>query len=85
MRAARSAGSSDSALWLPERFAAVAGARAAPLISFQPYQSYYVGSWPQSVAVGDVTGDSRGDVLLATEEYNDPPNDFKLFLLSPAR
>jgi hypothetical protein len=38
-----------------------------------------VGSWPESVAVGDVTGDGRGDVLLATEEYNDPQNDFKLF------
>jgi hypothetical protein len=35
--------------------------------------------WPESVAVGDVTGDGRGDVLLATEEDNDPENDFKLF------
>jgi len=57
------------------------GITAAPAtaIDFQPYQAYRVGSWPESVAVGDVTGDGRGDVLLATEEYNDPDNDFKLF------
>lgn len=59
--------------------AAALAAAPAPAIDFQPYQSYYVGSWPESVAVGDVTGDGRGDVLLATERDNDPENDFKLF------
>src|SRR5205823_5400072 len=58
-------------------FAAVPDRAAA--IDFQPYQAYYVGSWPESVAVGDVTGDGRADVFLATERYNDPPNDYKMF------
>jgi hypothetical protein len=39
------------------------------------------GSSPvSSVAIGDVNGDSRPDVLLLTDFYFDPANDFRLFV-----
>jgi hypothetical protein len=38
------------------------------------------GSWPQNVAIGDVTGDGRNDVLLSTTFYFDEENDYKLFV-----
>ena len=47
---------------------------------FAPFQNYNVGSWPSSVAIADVTGDGRKDVLLTTASYFDPDNDFKLFV-----
>jgi hypothetical protein len=28
---------------------------------FEPYQAYGVGSWPEAVAIGDVTGDGLSD------------------------
>ncbi|HEV8603167.1 MAG TPA: FG-GAP-like repeat-containing protein [Gaiellaceae bacterium] len=40
----------------------------------------WVGSNPDSVAIGDVTGDGRNDVVLSTSYYFDPQNDYKLFL-----
>ena len=39
--------------------------------SFQPYQAYPVGSWPDAVAIGDVTGDGRDDVVMTTRFYFD--------------
>lgn len=47
---------------------------------FDPYTTTDVGSWPETVAIGDVTGDGRNDVLLTTSYYFDEANDFKLFL-----
>ncbi|HEX2773485.1 MAG TPA: S8 family peptidase, partial [Micromonosporaceae bacterium] len=47
---------------------------------FNPAVSTAVGSWPETVAVGDVTGDGRDDVLLATSFYFDDINDYKLFV-----
>ena len=58
--------------------AAPAGA-AAP-VSFAPYQAYFVGSSPESVAIADVTDDGRPDVLLSTRAASDPDNDYKLFV-----
>jgi hypothetical protein len=55
-------------------------AEATTPLSFTPYQAYRVGSYPASVAIGDVTGDGRPDVLLSTTYYFDPTNDFKLFV-----
>ena len=46
------------------------------------WQSYYVGSFPKSVEVGDFTGDGRQDVVLGTGWYYDPTNDNKLFLFA---
>src|SRR4051812_965317 len=51
---------------------------AASAIEFEPYQAYPTGSWPMSVAIGDVTSDGRNDVLMTTETYADSENDFKL-------
>ncbi|WP_271190382.1 S8 family serine peptidase, partial [Dactylosporangium matsuzakiense] len=49
---------------------------------FQPYQSIATGSWAKAVAVGDVTGDGRNDVVLATSSYFDETNDYKLFVFA---
>ena len=43
-------------------FVATAVPAAAGVPSFAPYQAYDVGSWPEAVAIGDVTGDGRNDV-----------------------
>jgi len=61
------------------------GARAAgnpyvPPLALAPAQAYAVGSWPESVAVGDFNGDGRNDVALSTSYYFDAANDFKVFL-----
>jgi hypothetical protein len=48
---------------------------------FKPYVTYPTGSWPESVAIGDVNGDGRNDVVLTTSFYNDPANDYKMFVL----
>jgi hypothetical protein len=53
------------------------GAWAPP---FDPYWTHDVGSWPRAVAIGDVTGDGRDDVVMTTSFYFDPENDFRLFV-----
>lgn len=47
---------------------------------FSPYTSIYVGSWPESVAIGDVNSDGRNDVVLATSSYFDEQNDYQIFV-----
>jgi serine protease AprX len=47
---------------------------------FQAYQATSVGSWPEAVAIGDVTGDGRNDVVMTTSFYFDPANDYRLFV-----
>jgi fibronectin type 3 domain-containing protein len=49
---------------------------------FDPYQAYPVGSWPEAVAVGDVTGDGRNDIVLTTTYYFDPTNDYHVFVFA---
>jgi len=48
--------------------------------SFEPYISYATGSRPEAVAVGDVNGDGKNDVVMTTSAYFDPANDYKLFV-----
>ena len=50
-------------------------------LRFDDWDYRYVGSRPASVAIGDVTGDGRNDVVLSTAFYFDPDNDYKLFLI----
>lgn len=57
--------SADASAWTP---------------GFEPYQAYETSSWPESVTIGDVTGDGRNDVLMTTSFYFDETNDFKLFV-----
>ena len=45
-----------------ELSAVAAGPTPAPFIG--PYQAHPVNGWPESVAVGDVTGDGRNDVVM---------------------
>lgn len=49
---------------------------------FQPYQAFDVGSWPEAVAVGDVTGDGRADVVMTTGYYFDPANDNRVWVFA---
>ncbi|MEJ3750490.1 VCBS repeat-containing protein [Actinomycetes bacterium KLBMP 9797] len=55
-----------------------------PIMSghYEPLETITTGSWPENVAVGDVTGDGRADVLLTTSYYFDEANDYKLFVYS---
>lgn len=48
--------------------------------AFYPYIAYAVGSWPNSVAIADVNGDGRNDVILATTFYFDATNDYHIFV-----
>ncbi len=52
---------------------------------FRPYETHWVGSWPEAVAIGDVNGDGRNDVVMTTSYYFDPDNDFHIhvFLQQP--
>lgn len=47
---------------------------------FGPAATRPTGSYPEAVAVGDVNGDGRNDVVLTTSYYFDPENDYKLFV-----
>jgi len=49
---------------------------------FKPYVAIPVGSWPEAVALGDVNGDGRVDVVMTTSFYFDPENDYKIFVFS---
>jgi hypothetical protein len=57
-------------------------AAAAPGSQLQPYQAMDVGSWPSAVAVGDVTGDGRSDVVMTTSFYFDPANDYRVWVFA---
>jgi PASTA domain/FG-GAP-like repeat len=49
-------------------------------LRFAPYDWTIIYSRPNSVAVADVTGDGRNDVLLSTTWRQSEPDNFKLFL-----
>ena len=46
----------------------------------QPPHEIDTGSWADSVAIGDVDGDGRDDVVLSTTFYFDDENDRKIFV-----
>jgi hypothetical protein len=64
---------------LPVDFALTSGAVDFTLQGYT-YQS--VGSSPSAVAIGDVTGDGRNDVVLVTEAHFDPTNDYHVFVFA---
>ena len=55
---------------------------AAPPPEFHPYNAYDVSSWPEAVAIGDLTGDGLPDVLMSTSYYFDAAADFHLWLFA---
>ncbi|WP_139307424.1 S8 family serine peptidase [Micromonospora pattaloongensis] len=54
--------------------------KTVPAPQFAPPQSTRVGSWPETVAIGDVTGDGRPDAIMATGFDSDEANDYTLFV-----
>lgn len=74
-------GTTESPLSAPASATAVG---SAPASLFAPYQAYRVGSWPDAVAIGDVSGDGRNDVVMTTSYYFDPANDFHLWVFLQA-
>jgi Big-like domain-containing protein/VCBS repeat protein/uncharacterized protein DUF3108/FG-GAP repeat protein len=47
---------------------------------FKNYVALPTGSWPEAVAIGDVNGDGRNDVVMTTSFYFDAANDYKVFV-----
>jgi len=47
---------------------------------FQSYLAFPTGSRPEAVAIGDVNGDGRNDVVMTTSFYFDAANDYKVFV-----
>ena len=63
-----------------ERTIVAAGPVNQPLL--QAAKLYPLGSSPEAVAIGDVTGDGRNDVVMTTSYDFDPVNDFHLFVFA---
>jgi hypothetical protein len=59
-----------------------AGAAAATGDLFLPYVAISLPAAPDAVAVGDVTGDGRDDVVATTGSDSDPADEFQLFVLA---
>ncbi|MGZ6230845.1 MAG: FG-GAP-like repeat-containing protein, partial [Syntrophales bacterium] len=47
---------------------------------FYPYVNFSTGSSPEAVAIGDVNGDGRDDVVMTTSYGSDPENDYRIFV-----
>jgi serine protease len=60
---------------------APAGSPGSASLGFEPVQELQpLGSDPESVAIGDVTGDGRRDVVMSTGAYQSPRYDWKVLL-----
>jgi hypothetical protein len=53
---------------------------SVPPAVFGRHQAYDVGSWPESTAIGDFTGDGRNDVALSTSHHGEDDNNHRVFL-----
>jgi len=67
------------------RILVMCGLAAAPFVasaaySLSTYQNFVTGSWADAVAVGDINGDGRQDVVLTTGYLDNHENDFKVFV-----
>lgn len=49
-----------------------------PPLFGSPVTHWLGNTFPQAVAIGDVNGDGRNDVVVTTSSYNDPDNDYRL-------
>lgn len=69
-----------AALGVMGAFLVATGIAGAAGTLFQPYVAVDVGSWPEAVATGDVTGDGRTDVVMTTGYDFDSANDFRVWV-----
>jgi hypothetical protein len=51
---------------------------------FATARSVAVGSWASATAIADVNGDGKNEVLMTTDFYFDPTNDYKLMVFRPS-
>lgn len=49
---------------------------------FEPYIMIPTGSMPEAVAIGDVNGDGKNDVVMTTYSFFDPAIDYKLIVFT---
>ena len=47
---------------------------------FYPWSARNTGSWPLTLAIGDLNGDGRNDIAMTTSSGGDNDNDFRLFV-----
>jgi len=57
-----------------------AAGSASAAYSLSPWQGHAVGSWADAVAIGDVDGDGRDDVVITTTWSPDEENNHKVFV-----
>ncbi len=62
---------------IPQHGAPTLGGR---VFGLTPFVYVPVGSSPDAVAIGDVTGDGLPDAVMSTASYFDPGNDYSLFV-----
>lgn len=66
----------------PRTYSLALAQERATTVAFDPYTSTAMPSWPETVTVGDATGDGLDDVVMTTSTYFDADNDNKLFVFA---
>lgn len=65
------------------RSADLEGTGAAPAWRLLPFERRSAGADPRAIALGNISGQNRPDVVIATSFYFDPTTDYHLLLFRP--